>query len=259
MSEQGDPRAVQAVDRALKEAGTGGRTRRWLLERTAVGVAGVGSVVAFAPPADAAARAGGAIRELGTVAVTTEGLTVTLLSELLRRVNANPGKQPAAVQAVFEGGVRRRGRPFPLHAPALVSHHDEVLDSQRLLRGSGDAVDLTAVGNALVAGETLFVDLYLKGVTAFAHAGQSTFAGYAAEVAGCESEHRVLAQTLINATPPNDVGFEAYSIRSPKGIEQALEGVDVGFGKKGSAPGAFYSLAHPMMPSPLKISSNRPR
>ena len=262
MSEQVDPLAVQAVDRALRDAGTRGRTRRWLLERAAAGVAGVAGVVAFAPAADAATSGGGgggAIGEFGTVAVTTEALTVTLLSELLRRVNANPGKVPAAVQAVFEGAYAAEVDHFRFTRQHWSPTTTKFWIPDAFFGGPGDALDLTAVGNALVAGETLFVDLYLKGVTAFAHAGQSTFARYAAEVAGCESEHRVLAQTLINATPPNDVGFEAYSIRSPTGIEQALEGVGVGFGKKGSAAGAFYALAHPIMPPPLKIHSNRPR
>ena len=59
--------------------------------------------------------------------------------------------------------------------------------------GAGDVLSLTAVGNALVFGETLFVNTYLIGVTTFAAAGRSTFARYAAELAGVESEHRVLA------------------------------------------------------------------
>jgi hypothetical protein len=44
------------------------------------------------------------IGESGRVAVTTEALTVTLLTELLRRVNlASTGTVPAAFRAVFEG------------------------------------------------------------------------------------------------------------------------------------------------------------
>ena len=109
-----------------------------------------------------------------------------------------------------------------------------------------------------MAGETLFVNLYLIGVTVFAQARQDTFARYSAELAGCESEHRVLAETLLNAKPPNNVGFEVYKLHSPKGIEHALEGAGVGFGAKGSAPGKFYHLAHPIKPPPLHINANKP-
>jgi hypothetical protein len=109
-----------------------------------------------------------------------------------------------------------------------------------------------------VAGETLFVNLYLIGVTAFAQAGNGKFARFSAEIAGVESEHRVLAQTLVGATPPNNVGFEAFSIQHPQGIETALQGAGVGFGTQGSAPGAFHTLPHPIMPPPIKINSNKP-
>jgi hypothetical protein len=110
----------------------------------------------------------------------------------------------------------------------------------------------------LVAGETLFINLYLIGVTTFAQAGRQTFARYSAELAGCESEHRVLAETLLNADPPNNAGFEVYSIRQLAGIESALEGAGIGFGAQGSAPGAVYQLAQPPMAPPLPINANTP-
>lgn len=69
---------------------------------------------------------------------------------------------------------------------------------------------------------------------------------------------RVLAETLLNANPPDNVGFEVYSIRQPAGIESALEGAGVGFGTQGSAPGAFDQLAHPPMAPPLPINANTP-
>ena len=68
----------------------------------------------------------------------------------------------------------------------------------------------------------------------------------------------MLAETLVGATPPNNVGFEAFSIQSPQGVEATLEAAGVGFGTQGSAAGAFYSLPHPIMPPPVKINSNKP-
>jgi hypothetical protein len=54
------------------------------------------------------------------------------------------------------------------------------------------------------------VNIYLLGVTTFAGAGNSTYARCAAELAACESEHRVLGQTLAGASPPNDLGFAEF-------------------------------------------------
>jgi len=110
----------------------------------------------------------------------------------------------------------------------------------------------------LLASETLFVNLYLIGVTVFARESKETFARYAAELAGCEAEHRVLAASLVGVTPPDDVGFEVYSIDRPDGIQQALEQAGVGFGAQGAAPGAFYTLTDPVMTPPVQIRSNSP-
>lgn len=255
MSEQ----SVVGLERALAAAGTPRGTRRWLLERAAIGAAGVSAAGVLVPGvASAAPGHHSAVRNFGTVAVTTEGLTVTLLTELLRRVGQNPTTVPSGVKAVFEGAyaaevdhyrfVRRYWRPTTT----------KFWIPDGFFGGPGNALNLTNVGNALVAGETLFVNLYLIGVTAFARAGQRKLARYSAELAGCESEHRVLARTLINGNPPNNVGFEVYSIQRGRGIEHALEGAGVGFGVKGSAPGAFYKLARPIMPPPLKITANKP-
>lgn len=265
MAEQSHSQDVGRLDGPPRAAGTPGGTRRWLLERAAVGAAGVAAGGALAPGSALAAGrgrrpvygAGRAIREFGTVAVTTEALTVTLLTELLRRVGMNSGV-PSGVAAVFQGAYAAELDHWQFTSAHWRPTTTRFWIPDGFFGGPGNALDLTAVGKALVAGETLFVNLYLIGVTDFARAGMSTFARYAAELAGCESEHRVLAETLLNATPPNNVGFEAYSIHSPAGIEQALQQAGIGFGAQGSAAGAFYQLATPPMSPPLPIGSNDP-
>lgn len=259
MSDPSHHSSGQVLDRALQDASADGRTRRWLLERVAFGTAGVAAAGTLGPVSDALAQGGqGQIPAFGRVAVTTEALTVTLLTELLRRVSLH-SDVPDGVKAVFEGAYAAEVDHLRFTRKYWRPTTTRFWIPDGFFGGSGDALSLTAVGNALVAGETLFVNLYLIGVTAFARAGQRKFARYSAELAGCESEHRVLAQTLINAVPPNNVGFEVYSIEEAVGIERALEHAGVGFGVQGSAPGAFYQLAHPVMPPPLKIGSNQPR
>jgi hypothetical protein len=264
MPEQSRPSPTQAIDRALRDSNTPSGTRRWLLERAAIGAAGVAAVGAVAPagealasPRTAHATSTPAGRAFGTVAVTTEALTVTLLTELLRRVNLN-SNVPDGVKVVFEGAYAAELDHFRYTHSIWVPTTTKFWIPDAFFGGPGNTVDLTAVGNALVAGETLFVNLYLIGVTTFASQGHPKLARYAAEIAGCEAEHRVLAETLLNATPPNNVGFEVFSITDPAGIESALQGAGVGFGTEGASPGAFYQLHRPPMPPPLPINANKP-
>lgn len=264
MSTESRPPSDQVLARALRDSGADPGTRRWLLERAAVGAAGFAAGAALAPagealasPATGSGNARAAIHSFGTVAVTTEALTVTLLTELLRRVNLSTSV-PAAVKAVFEGAYAAELDHFRFTRAHWRPTTTKFWIPDGFFGGPGDTVDLTAVGHALVAGETLFVNLYLIGVTTFAAAGHPKFARYSAELAGCEAEHRVLAETLLNANPPNNVGFEVYSIKQPAGIERALKGAGVGFGAKGSSAGAFYQLPHPPVRPPLRIGGNKP-
>jgi len=253
MSDQMHSPTVAALDHATPR-----RTRRWLLERAAVGAVGVaaGGALDSAGPA-LASTVQGTIGAFGRVAVTTEALTVTLLTELLRRVSVNPSV-PAGVKAVFDGAYAAEVDHYRFTSAHWQPTTTEFWIPDGFFGGPGNDLNLTSIGNALVAGETLFVNLYLIGVTVFARAGLDAFARFSAELAGCESEHRVLAENLVGASPPNNVGFEVYSIHDPGAIEKALEGAGVGFGAQGSAPGAFYRLANPIMTPPVAINANTP-
>jgi hypothetical protein len=125
--------------------------------------------------------------------------------------------------------------------------------------GEGDALDLTAVGKGVAAGEHLFVNTYLLGVTTFAAAGNHTYARYAAELAANESEHRLLGQTLAGANPPNDLGFADFEFDRVSQIAAAAQSAGFGFGEQGTAAGRFYDLPKSPMASPIQISSNEPR
>lgn len=258
MSDLSHQPTVQVPDHALREAEMPGGTRRWLLERVAVGAAGVAAAGAVDPAVAFAKGGHNPIEQFGTVAVTTEAFTVTLLTELLRRVSVNSASVPAAVQSVFDGAYAAEVDHFRFTRKFWHPTTTTFWIPDAFWGGSGNTLNLTNVGMALVAGETLFVDLYLIGVTAFARVGNQKFARFCAELAGCESEHRVLAETLLNANPPNNVGFEAFSIQHPAGIESALNQAGVGFGVQGATPGAFYQLAHPIMTPPVMINSNTP-
>src|SRR5690348_6993045 len=94
MSHHTSASAVDAISRALRDADTSKRTRRWFLERTAlgaVGIASAGAVGAGDARADAhhERNTPDPVKEWGVFASTTEALTVTILTELLRRADVN--------------------------------------------------------------------------------------------------------------------------------------------------------------------------
>src|SRR5262245_9041241 len=131
------------------------------------------------------------IDDVGAFTSTTEALTVTILTELLRRASLHPevpSEASVTFDAVYAAEVDHWNFISQHFDPSTT--HFWVPDG--FFGGADDALDLTAVGKGVSAGETLFVNTYLVAVTTFADAGRSDFARYSAEAAACESEHRVL-------------------------------------------------------------------
>ena len=114
-------------------------------------------------------------------------------------------------------------------------------------------------GQGVAAGEHLFVNTYLIGVTTYAAAGRSKLARYSAELAAVESEHRVLGQTLAGASPPNNLGFAMFEFDRISQIKAALMSAGFGLGKQGRSAGRFYDLQQPPVAPSVPISSNEPR
>src|SRR5262249_8097164 len=203
--------AVDAISSALRDASTSKRTRRWLLERTALGALGIaasGAVVRAGEARTHESTPTDSVDKWGAFASTTEALTVTILTELVRRVGVNrvPSSVSAIVDGVYAAELDHWQFIHKLYRPATT--HFWIPDG--FFGGAGDALDLTAVGKGVAGGEHLFVNTYLLGVTIAAAAGQPKLARQAAELAGVESEHRVLGQSLAGVSPPNDLAFAVF-------------------------------------------------
>ena len=124
-----------------------------------------------------------------------------------------------------------------------------------------DAVFASREGllNTLVAGDQIFINAYLLGITVFARAGGlagSRFARIAAEFMGAEAVHRALALQSLGRLG-NDRAFMLFGqveespadpFRGTGGFYRItdavarLEKAGFGFGKQGSAAGAFYEF-----------------
>jgi hypothetical protein len=240
---------VQRLDNVLADTNTPHLTRRSLVARAAAGAAGLGALGALGPIPSALA-AGNSINEIVTDAVTAEALAVTFLTGVI--VNA-----------------KALGIPSSL-VPVLKAANAAELDHYKTL-GSLGAKPLTkkfwapdaffknsqSVFSTIEVAETLFVNAYLIGITAFARAGKDTLARYAGEILGTEAEHRALARFALGKLP-NNLGFERYDIHTIGGIVAALEKAGIGFGKKGKEPGRFYSFRIPPRSALVHIENNHP-
>jgi hypothetical protein len=256
------PSHADALDRALRDASTPKRTRRWLLERAALGAAGITAASALIP-SDALAAAHDddakpldSVRQWGVFASTTEALTLTILTELLRRASVN--SVPSQVSVIFDGVYAAELDHWNFIKTVFPTSTTRFWIPDGFFGGAGNALDLTAVGHGVAAGEHLFVNTYLLGVTIAASARQSTLARYAAELCGVEAEHRVLGQSLAGAGPPNNLGFEVFGLSTVSAITGALMSAGFGLGRQGSAAGRFYDLPKSPMAPPVPISGNTP-
>ena len=266
MSEHSSSSWLDLLDRVLGDASTPTGIRRSLLQRVAVGTVGVAAASAgiFAASALADDRphgpsdGDGSIDDWGVFTSTTEALTVTILTELLRRTSLHP-EIPSEVSVTFDAVYAAELDHWNFISQHFNPSTKHFWIPDGFFGGADDALDLTAVGKGVSGGETLFVNTYLVGVTTFAKAGDPKFARYAAEAAGDESEHRVLGQTLSGASPPNNLGFEEFVFDNVGDIEAALVSAGFGFGQQGASAGRFYDLPDPPMAPPIPISSNEPK
>jgi hypothetical protein len=258
MSHHSPSSSVEVLDRVLRDTSTPTGTRRWLLERAALGAAGVAAAGAGMPAASALADTRpDSVHDVGVWESTSEALTVTILTELLRRTSLHP-EVPSEVVVIFDGIYAAELDHWNFISKFFRPSTKRFWIPDAFFGGAGDALDLTAVGKGTSAGETLFVNTYLVGVTTFAVKGPPKFARYSAEAGGVEAEHRVLGQTLAGASPPNNLGFEVFVFDNVRDIEAALVKDGFGFGQQGTSAGAFYDFPNPPMPPPIPISGNEP-
>jgi hypothetical protein len=232
---------LQYLDNVLEDTGSSRQTRAGLLKSAAVGAVAMG---VFGPASNALAAAGRSsadtIKSVVTTAVTAEALAVTVLTAA---VKTSPGTKVEPFIPVLKSANYTEFRHFQVLAGLGAKPLTEKFWIPTAALGTGN-VNLF---KTLEVAETLFVNAYLIGITVFAKAKQDKLARYAGEILGTEAEHRVLARyadSVINGTKgvPNNVGFETYALKSMAAIVATLEKAGFGFGKQGSAPGAFATF-----------------
>lgn len=265
---------VQLVENVLRDTQTPAETRRLLLGRASAGLMGAGGLglllaacggsasrsgtsaagaATTASTSSSASSSAGDIQTIINTAATAEALAVTYLTAIV--TSKGVGSTPVGK---FVPVLKAANAEEYDHYKALTSLGAKPLTTKFWAPHDFFGRQLSGVFPTLQVAETLFVNAYLIAITAFAKAGKADLARYAAEIAGTEAQHLVLANYAAGKTPPNDLGFMDYSIDSIGGIVSALESAGVGFGAKGSKPGKFVEFSPPPAGAVVHVSDRSP-
>jgi hypothetical protein len=248
------PDDVQVLENVLDDSKIDGVTRRSLLGRAAAGTAAAAAAGTFFGGAGTALAqgSGDSASDILNAAITAEELAVTYVSGLIQNASkTGVTKFVPILKAVNESEYE--------HYTALKSLGAKPITSKFWVPDV--AFKKGKVFPLIEQLETLFVNAYLIGTTAFAKASMTSPTRYTQEILGVEAQHRVLARFAQGKMPPNNVGFEGYQIKQIGDIVGAIEKLGVGFGKKGSAsPGKFYTFpGKPPSGTTTKITHTMPQ
>jgi len=198
--------------------------------------AAAGCITAAATAADTGTDRG--LQDVLDFLVTQEQLSTTFLTAAIERAEGTPS---AAFLPVLRNAVTTEYH----HVQALKRVGGEPLATRFWLPdaafGNGGA-GLFATAEIV---ESVEISLYLIGVTAYSRAQMDEGARMCAEALGTEAVHRALVrfaqgQLGRDVGVPNDVGFENYDWRTVTSAREALEGLGIGYGKRGGGAGRHY-------------------
>ena len=212
-------------------------TRRRMLGRAGA-LAAAGGVATFARPGAAGATGtDSSLQRFLDFTVTQEKFGVTAVTNAILKAPGTPSEQ-------FVPVLRAAVTTEFTHVQALEAIGARPLTSRFWIP---NAVFDGGVGlfTSLAVVEMIEVSLYLVGVTLFSVRSDAFGSRLCSEALGTEAEHRVLARFAASqlgapTAPPNNVGFEPFPYRSTAAVIQALTALGIGYGRPGSAPGAFY-------------------
>lgn len=233
---------VQTLDNVFEHHRLPPMTRKALLATAA------GAAVAASVPGIASAASGDSAKEIGTAAVTAEALAVTYLSNLIKDAGhafpkpvqnvlkaANAAEQDH-FQALSGLGFKPQTTKFWIPNVAFVP------------KNAAPVIEYL---------ESVFVNAYLIGTTAFAGAGQADYARYTVEIGAVEAEHRTLARGLQGKLGDN-LAFTSYTVKTIPEILSAIEKLGIGFGKQTSTPGRFFTYSGPLSGTTVGLASSKP-
>jgi hypothetical protein len=225
---------LQRLENVLDDTPVPRATRRRLLQGAAAGIATVS--VAGAP--SALARGHESIGTILSALATAESFGVTFLTEAVRRAPGTPSAPLA--DTLRAANTAEYDHVLALEDLGGVRFTTRFWIPEALFGGGG-----VGLFESIETADTVELQGYLTGVTAFAREGRETGARWLAEGCAIESEHRAIArfaQTALGGRRQISINrsFAPWEIRSAAAMIAALEGAGIGFGRRGAGAGAFY-------------------
>lgn len=235
---------VQLIDNVLRDTSVDGLTRGAILKSAAAAAFVGGGLFGTARRAlGASYGTSDSVQELAVTATTAEALAVTYLTAVLYRLNEKSGGEIGGVPVKTVGQVLRAANATEaahynlLHSPNKMGKGFQPLTTKFWIPNA--ALELKNVPATIEYFESLFVNAYALGITIFARSGLTDMARIAGEILGTEAQHLALAR-FLQGKLPNNVAFMQAPRTTVGEHVAAIEAAGVGFGKRGSKPGAFF-------------------
>jgi hypothetical protein len=227
---------LQTLANVFDDAAVPRPTRRRLLQGAALGVAS-GAIAAPAALAHGDGEPPGTILSL---LATAESFGVTFLTEAVGRAPGTPSA--GLVDTLRAANTAEYDHVLVLEELGGVRFTTRFWIPEALFGGGG-----VGLFESIETADTIELQGYLTGVTAFADRGHERAARWLAEGCAIESEHRAIArfaQTALGGRQQIaiDRSFAPWGIRTAAGMIAALEAAGIGFGRRGASPGAFHEF-----------------
>ena len=242
--------AYEAIDE--ENAGESALTRRKLV---AAGAATLGSLGVMGLVGDEAWARHASKNKPQTI------LNIAATAEVLATIvnTVGPEKLGNQLDPVTLRNVQAAAREELIHYNVLVASGAKPLTKKIWVP---DAVFASRTGllTTLEAGDQIFINAYLIGTTAFAHAKQAKLARFTGEFMGAEAVHRALARQSLGKLG-NDRAFMRYSFTNISTAVSMLKKAGFGFGERGATPGQFYEFnaVRRRTPNPREVNTRKPR
>lgn len=248
-----DNHAVKILENDPQTAESEGHTRRRVLGIAAGAAVAAGSSGLVGHALAASTKSSDDV--LSFIAIQ-EGFGVTFLTEAIKRA---PGTPSAQFLPVLQSAVTAEYQH--LRAIERLGHHSAV--DRYWVPDAAFGAGGAGLFQSLAEVEKVEISMYLIGVTASTEKRSAFQSRLCAEALGTECEHRTLArQALVtlgaSTDAPNNVGFEPYGQRTVPIVRAALEGLGIGYGKKGATPGAFYDYPGSPLANGVGLATESP-
>ncbi len=213
-------------------------TRRTFVKGAAATIGGAALLGTF--PKLARASGNNDVQTILNVAATAE-----VLATIVNTVGAN---RSLGGDAVTQTNIEAAAREELIHYQVLVNTYGAVPVTKKIWVPDAVFASRTNLLETLVAGDQIFVNAYLIGVSCFSSVG-GALATVPAEFMGVEAVHRALALQSLGRLG-NDRVFMAVEFFDILDAVTRLQAAGFGFGEPGAKPGKFYEFD--------KVSQNTP-